>query len=30
MTLTAKDRKILACLQSDGRMSNVALAGMSS
>jgi Lrp/AsnC family transcriptional regulator, leucine-responsive regulatory protein len=26
MTLTAKDRKILACLQSDGRMSNVALA----
>jgi Lrp/AsnC family transcriptional regulator, leucine-responsive regulatory protein len=26
MTLTTKDRKILACLQSDGRMSNVALA----
>jgi len=26
MTLTAKDRKILACLQSDGRLSNVALA----
>ena len=26
MALTAKDRKILACLQNDGRMSNVALA----
>jgi Lrp/AsnC family transcriptional regulator, leucine-responsive regulatory protein len=28
MTLTAKDKRILACLQRDGRMSNVALAEM--
>jgi Lrp/AsnC family leucine-responsive transcriptional regulator len=26
MTLSAKDKKILACLQNDGRISNVALA----